>query len=338
MYELLELFPTRYVLLIPVLNWMGYMIKHDTRIPNEFIPIILFAVASAVGMSLRHLTTGTAGIMHWLDVVLVFGIVNSLKLTLLSVGGYEAVRAIGFSSRREEVRKVMRRPFIRCLISFAAASVLFSLLAICTTGFDFVSIIQRITDGWVFGIMFLLAFDVISKIAKHRDRINAVYITMCVLVLASIVMFSIASVSESFAVCIGCLAAAVFLGLGAGICIFVPYVREKKEMKEKMLEELSTPDGIQRRWVKVRARILNMDAEKQKKILYAFLPTKLVGDSIYGSLDVESPFFRVREADGSEKAVPYDTAKSLGWSEDALKEAKDYIDLIVETASAREGK
>ncbi len=334
MLEVLELFPTQYVLLIPVLNWLGYVIKHYTRVPNEFIPPFLFVVASASGMAIRHMSAGSVGVLHWLDVVFRFGIVNSLKLTLLSVGGYEAVRAIGYSARREEVKSVMRRPFIRCLLSFTVASVVFAILALCTTGTDFLFTVQRITDGWVFGILFLLAFDILSKLAKHKERITAVYIAMCIMVLGGVIMFSIASVSGSFAVSVGCLAGAVLLGLGAGICIFVPYVREKKEMKQKMLEELSTPDGIQRQWIKIRARMLHLDAEKQKKILYSFLPTKLVGDTIYGSLDISQPFFKVKEAD-SEKAVPLDAAKKLGFD---VAEAKEYIDLLVDTSVAKEGK
>ena len=127
MLEILELFPLRYVALVPVLNAIGFFLKHRTRLPNEYIPFLLFAFASVSSVTVRWMISGESGLLFWFDAVFMYGIVNSLKLTISAIGSYEAVRAIGFSGRRMEVQ-MFKRPVVRLFLAFITATVLFSLV------------------------------------------------------------------------------------------------------------------------------------------------------------------------------------------------------------------
>lgn len=328
MSEILELFPLRYPMLLPVLNTIGYWIKHHTSVRNEFIPPILFLIATGCSVGFRIMTTSYTGIMYYVDLVLLYGLINSLKLTLYAVGGYETVRAIRFSFGRR-YGGIMKRPFIRVLLGFITATALFMVMALIF-GSSLLDIFFKITDGWIFGILFLACFDFWSKFAKHREKINGVYITMLVMLLISVAMFSMASSADELTVCIVGLSTSVLFSIACGLCLFIPFIKEKKEMKK---EKIYTFEELQEIWTtKIRPNLMKIsDKNKKREILLNFLSYKLVDDDIVNGLDKSRGLCVVIDKDGKSYTVsPALYAKEYGTTDAVYKDAVDYIDLIAE--------
>ena len=332
MSEILELFPLRYPLLLPLLNTIGYWIKHHTAVKNEFIPPLLFLIATGCNVGLRIATTPHTGILYYVDLIFLYGLVNSLKLTLYAVGGYETVRAIRFSFSRR-YGGIMKRPFMRVLLGFVTATALFSAMALIL-GSSFLDIFFKITDGWIFGILFLACFDFWSKFAKHREKINGVYITMLVMLLVSVAMFSMASSADELTVCIVGLSASVLFGIACGLCVFIPFVKEKKGEKN---EKACTFEELQNIWAtKIRPRLAKItDKDKKKDILMDFLSYKLVGDSLDNGMDKERALCVFTGEDGMRYATsPSYIRDKYGENDAVYQEAKAYIDGLVD----KEGK
>ena len=326
MLDLLELFPLKFILLVPVLNTLGYFLKYKTWLPNEMIPFVLFVAASASSVGIRWLMARETGWLFWFDTVFMYGIVNSLKLTISAIGSYEAVRALGFSSRRMEVQ-FMKRPFIRLLLAFLTASVLFGIVALIF-GASFFDVFYKITDGWIFGILFMAAFDLYSKLAKHPEKVTPVYIVTLVSTLLSACMFCMAGMATDVRVCLIGITLAGLFGVVSATCLLVPFVKERKQATLEM-EEFSE-ETYQKNWVIVREKLLKMtDNEKKKALLEGFLLFHLVGDSIYNNVDMDNPLFTILEKDGTQKLVPVTKAKSAGVSEEEIEGAKSYISALI---------
>lgn len=331
MSEVLELFPLRYPLLLPVLNTIGYWIKHRTSVKNEFIPPILFLIATGCNIGFRMMTTPYTGFMYYVDLVFLYGLVNSLKMTLYAVGGYETVRALRFSFSRK-YGGFMKRPFIRVLLGFVTATVLFTVMALIL-GSSFLEVFFKITDGWIFGILFLACFDFWSKLAKHREKINGVYITMLVMLLVSVAMFSMASSTDELTVCIVGVSTSLLFSIACGLCIFIPFLKERKTEKE---QKVYTFEGLQELWTtKVRPRLNKItDDSKKMELLLDFLPYHLVGDSLNNGLDKSTAMCLVKGSDGEMYAVPASNyAAEYGTDNDAYKNAVAYVEALV-----KEGK
>lgn len=325
MLDLLEFFPLKYVLLVPVLNAIGYGLKHNTPVPNEFIPFILFAVASASSIAVRWVFSGETGWYFWFDAVFLYGIVNSLKLTISAIGSYEAARAFGFTRRRMEVQ-IMKRPFIRLLLAFVTASALFGIIAMIF-GASFFDVFFKITDGWIFGILFMSAFDLYSKLTKHPERITPLYIVRLVSALIAAIMFCMAGMVNDTRVCfIGLTLAGLFFGFAA-VSVLIPFVKEKKE-EAMELKEFS-PEDYQKRWAVLRDKMMKLSADKQTEILEKFLLFHLVGDSIYNNVDIKNPLFTISGEDGSPNYVPVARAEEFGVPAADIEKAREYIKALV---------
>lgn len=332
MSEILELFPLRYPLLLPVLNVIGYWIKHHTAIKNEFIPPLLFLIATGCNIGVRIATTPYTGFMYYFDLVFLYGLINSLKLTLYAVGGYETVRAIRFSFSRR-YGGIMKRPFIRVLLGFVTATALFTAMALIL-GSSILEVFFKITDGWIFGILFLACFDLWSKIAKHREKINGVYITMLIMLLISVAMFSMASSTDELTICIVGVSTSVFFGIACGLCLFVPFIKARKAEKN---DKTYTFDELQDIWVsKIRPRLSKVtDKEKKKEILLGFLPYCLVGDDLSNGLDKSRSLCVVEASDGLSYSIsPAFYASEYGEDNDVYKAAESYIAKLI----VKEGK
>ena len=325
MLDLLELFPLKYVALVPVLNAIGYFLKHRTPVPNEFIPAILFAVASATSIPVRWLLSGETGWLFWFDAVFLYGIVNSLKLTISAIGSYEAVRALRFSGRRMEVQMI-KRPFVRLLLAFISASLLFGIVALIF-GASFFDIFFKITDGWIFGIFFMGAFDIYSKIAKHPERVTPLYIVTIASIMLSASMFCMASMAADVRVAFAGITLTGLFIAAAAACILVPFIKAKKAEAGEVKE--FSADEYQKEWAKVRAKLGKLSKEKQTELLEGFLLFHLVGDSIYNNVDLADPLFNAKAEDGSTILVPVSKADAAGATAAEIETAKAYIAKLV---------
>ena len=328
MLDILEMFPLKYVALVPILNAIGCFLKHETRLPNELIPFMLFAVSSALSIALRWLLTGEYGWIFWFDAVFMYGIVNSLKLTISAIGSYEAVRAFKFNGRRLEVQ-IMKRPFVRLLIATVLATVT-SGLSFVFFGSSFLDVALRLSDGWVYGVFLIAYFDMLYKVAKHRERLTWIYWLMWGSVMASTVAFSIASSTANALLCRVSLIVAGVFGITAAAAVLVPYIKAKKEEKDKV-EEFS-PETYREQWVKLRPRLMKVDKAKQREILNGFLCFRLVGDSIYNDIDFTAPLLALKAADGESLILPVSKAVAYtdnGITAEEIKTATDYINGLV---------
>ena len=333
MLDLLEYFPLRYPILVPLLNAFGYGIKHRTRIPNEMIPFILFAIASATSVSVRYLMSGYSGWYYWFDIVFYYGIVNSLKLTLYAIGGYEAVRAIRFTSRREEVKNKMRGNFIRSVLGIVAATIIISLVTMMC-GSSFFGVFAHLTDAWVGIIFYAVAFNVLGKLVRDREDITPAYIVMMSSLVLSGIMFLMASATANRVVAIAGLGLAMLFGLVAGALRFIPWIKDYKAKAGDAIKPFDAED-YQKKWVKVRERLLKLSPEKQKDLLKAFLCFRLVGDSIYNNVDVNTPLFTIPD-DGGTIVLSVDKARNAGVSEEAVASVEGYIASVVDKAKTEE--
>lgn len=318
---MLGFFPLRYVVLLPILIYIGYSLRARLRMKTAYIAVVLFAIASCVSIAIRWVLSDLSGWRFWFDAVFMYGIVNSLNLTVSALGSYTSVRDIGFRSRRMEVQ-IVKRPFIRLFLSFITASVLFGIIALIF-GASFSGIFFKITDGWIFGFLFMAAFVTFTKIALNKDEITPLFIvTICASVLFAC-MFSMASMADDVNTCIiGIVLSGISLAV-AGICTLVPYMKARK----KAISELKDfdPESYRKAWAVVRGKLMKMDEEKQKRLLEGFLVFKLDGNSIYGDVDMSAPLFTLTAEDGSQKLVPVDGAKEAGAADADIEAAKAYI-------------
>ena len=217
----------------------------------------------------------------------------------------------------------MKRPFIRLLLAFVTASVLFGIIALIF-GASIFDVFFKITDGWIFGILFMAAFDLYSKLTKHPEKVTPVYIVTLVSVLLSACMFCMAGMATDVRICIIGISLAGLFGVVSAISILVPFVKERKEMALK-LQEFS-PETYQKGWAIVRERILKMsDSAKKQDLLENFLLFHVVNDDIYNNVNLESPLFTIAGKDGTEKLVPVSKAKEAGVSDVDIEKAKAYI-------------
>ena len=336
MLEILELFPLRYPLMIPLLNTVGYFIKHRTRIPNEVIPFTLFAVTSVLSIGLRQLMSGYTGWRFWFDAVFLYGIVNSLKLTLYAIGGYEAVRAIRFTGRREEVKNKMKRGFIRSLIGVAGATLIIALVTVIF-GSSFFDIFSHLTDAWAGIIFYAVIVNALWKLAMQKDAITTAYIVMAVSIVLSDIAFLVAASTASKVICFAAIALAAVFGITAAILGYIPYAKERKALKEKMVREFDEKEYLEE-WAKLRGKLIGMSPDKQKEILCGFLCFRLQGDSIYGNVDLSSPLFSAKDEQGKEIVLTVNKAKSSGASAESIITAETYISSIVDEANKKEEK
>lgn len=337
MLELLEFFPLRYALLIPFLNTVGYFLKHKASLPNEFIPFVLFAIASAVSVGARWLSVPVhAGFMFWFDVVFTYGLVNALKLTLYAIGGYEAVRAAKFTSKRGEVQNKMKRGFIRSIIGIAGATLIMALVTVAF-GSSFFGVFAHLTDAWAGIIFYAVIVDALWKIAKHRERITTAYIIMAVSILLSAIAFLVASATASRIVCFVGIALTAVFGITAAILGFIPYAKERKKIKESILKPFDENE-YRANWVRVRDKLVRLSEDKQREILRGFLCFCLVGDNIYNDVDFSRPLFSVQDENGQELVMPVAKAQAANVSASAIDEASSYIETLLISLHKQEEK
>ena len=330
MLELLELFPLRYPLMIPALNCVGWMLKHRTGMRNECIPMVLFAIACASSILVRRLMSPFSGWYFWFDAVFLYGIVNSLKLTLYAIGGYEAVRAMRFSTAGSNKEKAMlKRPFVRLMLASIAATIVASaaFLAFGSAPWD---IFLRLSDGWFYGILVVGFFDAFYKIAKKREKLTVSYWVMWGSVMASAIAFCLASTTADRLTCIVALAVAGVFAVSAALCIIIPAVRERNG-KEEAPSEFDA-DAYRMEWTRERMKLAKADAEKKLKILSSFLCFKLVGDSLWNDIDFSRPLFAATTEDGKVDVMSVTTAIAKGADTEDVDKAVEYLQAIIASA------
>lgn len=326
---LLEFIPIRYKALIPLLNSIGYVFKHKTKVPNKWIPFLLILISIIISSITRYISLRVWGedfnSYTWIDILVIHGVLNGFRCSLLSSCGYEIVRSFAVERKRREVVMLKKSALFKMLLSFAISSVIYTVMALAL-GSSFLMSFQKITDGWIFGILFMAVFDAVSRFVSNRGSITKYYICMQIMILFNLITFSVASTTATPVVCYIGLACAVLFGAGAGIFykLAVDNLPGRGNADGDAFVEIS-PEDAQGDWIKVKAKLMKMkDHDKKIKLLEKVLAFRLLNDNILNGLDLDSPLIY-------DDGITYSVAKATekGLDPEKIKEAKEYIELIV---------
>lgn len=219
---------------------------------------------------------------------------------------------------------MLKKQTTRIVLAFIAASIVFAVIALCT-GSGFFDVFAKITDGWIFGVLVMIAYDVITRLVMNRESINWVYIAMIVLIFINVVSFSVASETDSRTVLIAGLSVAAFFGAAAGLLPSVVSYIKAKRTGSSTDGEIATIEEAQVNWIKLRTKLLGKKPEKQKAILYKELLFKLKEDKFTNELNPEAPLISYQglaytvEAAEATREIPVEL----------INKAKAYIDMLI---------
>nr|WP_297653377.1 hypothetical protein [uncultured Prevotella sp.] len=221
---------------------------------------------------------------------------------------------------------IKKKSFLLMLVAFVSATLIFGLLSF-VFGEDLWGIFTKLTDGWIFGVLFMLAFDITKRVVTDKESITKTYIVMVVLIFLNVVSFFTASYAKTLNWLIAGIACAVVFGVTAGLLpSVVNYIKNRRDGFSPNGKKAFTTDDIQNEWIKVRAKLVKAKDEKAKKeILYGFLAFRLKDDSIYNELDINQPLIK----QDSFAMTVNSATKSGVVSEDSIDQAKSYIDSII---------
>ncbi len=217
---------------------------------------------------------------------------------------------------------MFRKPFIMIMVAFLLATLVFGVLSLCF-GEPLWGIFAKLTDGWLFGVLFMLAFDLTKRLATERDTITPTYIVMAVLIVLNIISFFSASYARDIKWAMAGIAGAVVFGVTAGVLPSI--VNAVKAHRDSATAGGKNPIGAneaQEDWVKTRAKLLNKSDEMQEAILYRTLAFRTKEDSLFGELDIAHPL--ILNAEGLAMSV-YAAEKDETVKPEDIANAKAYI-------------
>lgn len=95
---------------LPVLIIVGYLLKHATRFPNEFIGMVLLATAVVIALLYGiGATASETGAEKWVTIIVAYGLGQGFLLTFSTVFVYDVIHgAIKFIKRRKEAKEAKK--------------------------------------------------------------------------------------------------------------------------------------------------------------------------------------------------------------------------------------
>ena len=219
-----------------------------------------------------------------------------------------------------------KKPFVIFLIAFIAGSIQFYVMSLIF-GSGFFMAFAKLTDGWILCVLFAMDFHLVYVMWNAKEKITPVYIAMQVLLFINVASFCFASVTVNKMFSTAGLAISVFTGILAGVLPFIVNAIKAKRAGNtdngKALDEAS----IQRDWEKFRRRVMRKAPEDRGSDLEAYLAFKLIGDNIYGGIDLSRPLLVGLDDD---KTVAITIARAegeedFGVTAEDIYDAKKYI-------------
>lgn len=207
-------------------------------------------------------------------------------------------------------------------LSFLLATALFVAIAL-VFGSGVIGAFQKVTDGWIFGILFMCSFDVIKKV-YDKEKLTKTYIAMICLLFANVVVFSFASTTESPEYAKGGIALALFLGILAIALPFIVHAVEVRRNRDNDNDKPVDPNEIQNEWARMKAKVLSLPKEKQKEILKKKLAFRVVGDSLYNALDTSRPMVA-----WNGYSMTVEAGEKNGADVALIAEAEEYISTLI---------
>lgn len=212
------------LMLVPMMIIIGYLLKHYTKFPNGYIPIIEMSMGLVLGVAYAVAFNPEGNIVASISM---YG-GQGLVLGFVSISIYDAVHGavcnhIGKeeqSTMEDAEKKVKARPFDHpifvYLLAFLAATVYNLIVYLIFYGVHESLVYLR--DGAVTIIPTMVLIDVICKLATgNRKSINWKYLVMIGLIVASTLFYMGASVTTTKFAMYACLAMCATSAAGSAL-------------------------------------------------------------------------------------------------------------------------
>ncbi len=209
---------------------------------------------------------------------------------------------------------VMTIAFIGATILFCGVSLLF--------GETLMSTFLRATDAWLGIVAYMVVVSVVVRIANKLE-FTKTYIAMIALFLANFVLFFYASSTPSQTGAVVGLSTSLGCGLlGIALPFITDAIKNHRGDSDNGSRGVDT-DAMQKEWQKLRAHVLKMDKAKRVATLKEKLAFRLVGDSLYGSLDLARGMVTVDDT-----AMTFSAGLKNSVNPLVLEEAEQYIESL----------
>ena len=217
----------------------------------------------------------------------------------------------------------MKKKMFILAISFILATLMFVGISLIL-GISLFGSFQKVTDGWIFGILFMCVFDLVKKICD-REEIRKSYIAIQVLLLVSVFAFSFASCTEDPKLMFSGILIAFVTGVASIVVSVAVHHIENCGNGDNCDCGLTDETDLQKEWVKLRTKVLKLDKERQKEVLRDKLAFRLVGDNLFNAIDTSRAMVSYNGYSMTVKA-----GETANADVSTLIEAESYIDSLVD--------
>ena len=237
------------LMLVPLMIIVGYLLKHYTKFPNGYIPVVEMALGLVLGIAYAVSFNPEENLV--LSMSMYGG--QGLVLGFVSISIYDAVHGVvchhagkeGKTTMEQTVEKEKAKPFDHpvfvYLVAFVAAALYNFVVSLVFYGVA--DALAYLRDSSVTIIPTIVLIDVICKAATgNRKAMNWQYLVMIGLVVASTLFYVGASVTTTVFAMYACLALCATSAVGAALVCNKLVVPTRKStvdsIKEKAVAEL----------------------------------------------------------------------------------------------------
>ncbi len=94
---------------LPVLMIIGYLLKHATGFPNEFIGLVLLAAAIIISLLYGIGATADSSVGRWVTVFIAYGLGQGFLLTFATVFIYDVIHGVAkFIKRKKAIKSIKK--------------------------------------------------------------------------------------------------------------------------------------------------------------------------------------------------------------------------------------
>ena len=216
----------------------------------------------------------------------------------------------------------MKKNLLVFVLSFLLATFIFVGLSLAF-GTGLLNAFFKITDGWLFGVIFMCAYDVIRK-AFNKEKFTRTYICMMGLFAVNVATFFCASITADRNLAIGCIIASGLAGVTAIALPFVVHAIETHGDCAGDCGQSADECMLQNEWAKLKVKIAKLPREKQIEVLKEKLAFRVVGDTIFNAVDLTRGMVSHEGL-----AMTVKAGKEAGVDPAVIEEAEAYIEALV---------
>ena len=331
--------PILILIAIP-LNFIGFILKHKTKLGNKLIPIVISTISIVLCF-----TIGLNFGLTILGSVVLFALVNGMIAAFVAMGGWDSfkgvktfivqmiARAYELIENDKEAKMDRLKNWHQRLLSFglslgvvAALTFLVGYTNLTMGNATMAAIIDTTVLAIVFTAGGLLLFDLAEKIVKKDTSLNLQYIIVFAFAAMSIGSFLVIYVAPTWEityVSIGVFVLSTALALFLGRYSYIPSLRTEKEIIQ---------DLMKKNWAEYENLTDEQVLERLKAdVAYTFKLLK------WGSeVDTAKPLFQ----DSENNAITTNAAIKLGRDSDKamIKKAIEDFTTIIKTKPKTEVK